>query len=421
MSSELLRFIDSIHREKDISKEVLFDAIESTIAAAIKKKYEIEDGDLELKLDRQTGEILSNYEIKLPELGRIFAQTVKQAIQQKLREAERDVVYVEYEQKQGDIISGTVQRFEGDTVIVNLGKVEGILPKAEKVRGENYHIGERIRALLLEVKKAGPKVKVILSRGHKDLVRRLFQLEVPEIAEGIIEIRKVEREPGYRTKLAVTSRDPKIDCVGACVGVRGTRIKAIIDELNGEKIDIIRWNDDPESLIQNALKPATIGTIELDHERRKALVLVEEDQLSLAIGRKGQNVRLASKLCGWDIDIMTRAELEATIANDEKGPKAEDAAAASAAGAGVDPAATASDKTEPTGSVGTIDEPETDTPELDTSAASPTEGAAEGGAGPGDENPDKNSGEGSPAAERPSSSDGGQATTPSKGEVRESR
>jgi N utilization substance protein A len=325
MSSELLRFIDSIHREKDISKEVLFDAIESTIAAAIKKKYEIEDGDLELKLDRQTGEIVSNYEIKLPELGRIFAQTVKQAIQQKLREAERDVVYIEYETKQGDIISGTVQRFEGDTVIVNLGKVEGILPKAEKVRGENYHIGERIRALLLEVKKAGPKVKVILSRAHKDLVRRLFQLEVPEIAEGIIEIRKVEREPGYRTKLAVTSKDAKIDCVGACVGVRGTRIKAIIDELNGEKIDIIRWNDDPESLIQNALKPATIGTIELDHERRKALVLVEEDQLSLAIGRKGQNVRLASKLCGWDIDIMTRAELEATIANDEKKPDAKPA------------------------------------------------------------------------------------------------
>ena len=392
MSSELLRFIDSIHREKDISKEVLFDAIESTIAAAIKKKYDIEDGDLELKLDRQTGEILSNYEIKLPELGRIFAQTVKQAIQQKLREAERDVVYVEYEQKQGDIISGTVQRFEGDTVIVNLGKVEGILPKAEKVRGENYHIGERIRALLLEVKKAGPKVKVILSRGHKDLVRRLFQLEVPEIAEGIIEIRKVEREPGYRTKLAVTSKDAKIDCVGACVGVRGTRIKAIIDELNGEKIDIIRWNDDPESLIQNALKPATIGTIELDHERRKALVLVEEDQLSLAIGRKGQNVRLASKLCGWDLDIMTRAELEATIANDDKkvdAAAAGDGAAGEAAGqATADPTAAAGAATGAPG--------EAATGEATTGKAAMDEGpAAAGESSPGS----TDSGQASPAGD----------------------
>jgi N utilization substance protein A len=205
---------------------------------------------------------------------------------------------------------------------VNLGKVEGILPKSEKVRGENYHIGERLRALVLEVKKSGPKVKVILSRAHKDLVRRLFHLEVPEISEKIIEIRKVEREPGYRTKLAVTSTDPKIDCVGACVGVRGTRIKSIIDELNGEKIDIIRWNDDPEILITNALKPATISQIELDHGNRKALVLVEEDQLSLAIGRKGQNVRLASKLCGWDIDIMTRAELEATLSTDDAKEKA---------------------------------------------------------------------------------------------------
>jgi N utilization substance protein A len=255
-------------------------------------------------------------------LGRIFAQTVKQAIQQKLREAERDVLYVDFEQKQGDIVSGSIQRFEGDTVIVNLGKVEGILPKSEKVRGENYHIGERLRALVLEVKKSGPKVKVILSRAHKDLVRRLFHLEVPEISEKIIEIRKVEREPGYRTKLAVTSTDPKIDCVGACVGVRGTRIKSIIDELNGEKIDIIRWNDDPEILITNALKPATISQIELDHGNRKALVLVEEDQLSLAIGRKGQNVRLASKLCGWDIDIMTRAELEATLSTDDAKEKA---------------------------------------------------------------------------------------------------
>jgi N utilization substance protein A len=176
--------------------------------------------------------------------------------------------------------------------------------------------------MVLEVKKAGPRVKIILTRAHKDLVRCLFELEVPEIAEGIIEIRRIEREPGYRTKLAVHSSDEKVDCVGACVGVRGTRIKSIIDELNGERIDIIRWNADQEALITNALKPADIAHIQLDETSRKALVLVDEDQLSLAIGRRGQNVRLASKLTGWEIDIMTRAELEKTIAEEDAAAEA---------------------------------------------------------------------------------------------------
>src|SRR5690606_11496778 len=243
--------------------------------------------------------------------GRILAQAVKQAIIGRVREAERDVLYDEFEQRIGEIVTGTVQRFEGDTTIVNLGRnMEGIIPRSEKVRGENYNVGDRIRAMVLEVRKVGSRVKVILSRAHRDLVRALFELEVPEIAEGIITIRRIEREPGYRTKLAVDSSDEKVDCVGACVGVRGTRIKSIIDELNGERIDIIRWNDHPEQLIVNALKPAEVSHIELDPEHRKALVLVDEDQLSLAIGRKGQNVRLASKLTHWDIDIMTRAELE---------------------------------------------------------------------------------------------------------------
>jgi N utilization substance protein A len=196
--------------------------------------------------------------------------------------------------------------------------MEGILPRAEKVRSESYNVGERIRAMVLEVKKVGPRVKIILSRSHRDLVRALFELEVPEIADGTIQVRRIEREPGYRTKLAVDSTDPKVDCVGACVGVRGNRIKAIIDELNGERIDIIRWNDDPQALIANALKPAEISHIELDPANSKALVLVDEDQQSLAIGRKGQNVRLASRLTGWDIDIMTRAELERTVHEEER-------------------------------------------------------------------------------------------------------
>ncbi len=318
-SEDILRYIDSLARDKEIDKEELFASIEQAVAIALAKKYGIED--LEIGIDRQSGQWLSNYEIALEEEGRILAQAVKQSINVKVREAERDRLYAEFEIKIGEIVNGTVQRFEGDTVIVNLGSnMEGILPRGEKVRGEVYNIGDRIRVMVLEVKKVGTRVKVILTRGHRDVVRCLFELEVPEIADGIIDIRRIEREPGYRTKLAVNSGDEKVDCVGACVGVRGTRIKSIIDELGGERIDIIRWSTEPDVLIANALKPAEVSHIELEDSTKKALVLVNEDQLSLAIGRKGQNVRLASKLSGWDIDIMTRAELEQSMkSGDEEG------------------------------------------------------------------------------------------------------
>ncbi|MEM7203024.1 MAG: transcription termination factor NusA [Planctomycetota bacterium] len=314
MSSQpdIIRYIDTIARDREIDPEGLYASVEQSLAQALAKKYGIED--LELSLDRESGQLVCNYEVDLETEGRILAQSVKQAIISRVREAERDVLYIEFERRIGEIVTGSIQRFEGDAVIINLGRnMEGILPRTEKVRGESYNIGDRIRAMVLEVKKAGPRVKVILTRAHKDLVRALFELEVPEIAEGIIEIRRIEREPGYRTKLAVHSSDDKVDCVGACVGVRGTRIKSIIDELNGERIDIIRWNQDPEALIVNALKPAEISHITLDEGSRKALVLVDEDQLSLAIGRKGQNVRLASRLTAWEIDIMTRAELEKVV------------------------------------------------------------------------------------------------------------
>jgi len=320
--AEILRYIDSIARDKEIDKEALITGIEQAMSHALAKKYGVDD--VEIMLDRETGEFVCNYEVSMEEQGRIFAMSVKQAIISRVREAERDVIYAEYEAKLGEIVSGNIQRFEGDTVIVNLGRnLEGILPRSEKVRSENYNVGERIRALVYEVKKVGPRVKVILSRTHRDLVRALFELEVPEIADGTIMIRRIEREPGYRTKLAVDSADDKVDCVGACVGVRGNRIKSIIDELNGERIDIIRWNNEPMTLIANALKPAEVGDITLDPDVKKALVIVGEDQQSLAIGRKGQNVRLASKLTGWDIDIMTRAELEQSVAEeDEAGDEA---------------------------------------------------------------------------------------------------
>jgi len=313
--AEILRYIDSIARDKEIDKEALIVGIEQAMSHALAKKYGVDD--VEITLDRDSGEFVCNYEVSMEDQGRIFAMSVKQAIISKVREAERDVIYADYESKLGEIVSGNIQRFEGDTVIVNLGRnLEGILPRSEKVRSENYNVGERIRAMVFEVKKVGPRVKVILSRTHRDLVRALFELEVPEIADNTITIRRIEREPGYRTKLAVDSSDDKVDCVGACVGVRGNRIKSIIDELNGERIDIIRWNNDPMTLIANALKPAEVGDITLDPDVKKALVIVGEDQQSLAIGRKGQNVRLASKLTGWDIDIMTRAELEQSVAED---------------------------------------------------------------------------------------------------------
>src|SRR5262245_23355732 len=339
-NADILRYIDSIARDKEIDKEALIVPIEQAMALALAKKYGVDD--VEMRLDRETGEFICNYDVSMEEQGRIFAMSVKQAIIGRVREAERDVIFAEFEAKLGEIVSGTIQRFEGDTVIVNLGRTtEGILPRAEKVRSENYNVGERIRALIYEVKKVGPRVKVILSRTHRDLVRALFELEVPEISDGTITIRRIEREPGYRTKLAVDSNDEKVDCVGACVGVRGSRIKSIIDELNGERIDIIRWNNDPSTLIANALKPAEVGDITLDPTTKKALVIVNEDQQSLAIGRKGQNVRLASKLTGWDIDIMTRAELERSVADDNRGeasPAPASVAPDRAGAAGAEPA-----------------------------------------------------------------------------------
>ena len=316
-SESLLRYIDQVHYEKDIPKEVLFRGLEEAIAAAIRKRLGVGE-DLVVGIDRESGEISveddeGEYEFDLADLGRIAAQACKQAFMQKVREAERDVLYDEYETRVGSLVNGTVQRFDSDNLVINLGRTEAYLPREERVRGETFSPGDRVRAIVLEVRKEGPRVRIVVSRTHPDLVRRLFELEVPEIADNIIDIRRVVREPGYRTKMAVISQDPKIDCIGACVGVRGSRIKAVIDELRGERIDIIRWSDSLETLIMNGLKPAQIylDNIYADEDNHAVVVVVEEDQQSLAIGKKGQNVRLASRLCGWDIDIKTREEFDA--------------------------------------------------------------------------------------------------------------
>ncbi len=232
---------------------------------------------------------------------------------QKIREAERDTLFNEYEDLKGQLVTGVIQRYEGGAATVTLANVEAILPRGEQIPGESHHANERVRATVYEVKKAGSRVKVILSRTKPHLVQRLFEQEIPEIAEGVIEIRAIAREPGYRTKVAVSSTDQRVDCVGACVGVRGNRIKNIVDELAGERIDIVRYSDDMQVLIPNALQPADVEEVILCQMLGRAIVLVQEDQLSLAIGRRGQNVRLASKLCGWDIEIMTREELDEQI------------------------------------------------------------------------------------------------------------
>jgi N utilization substance protein A len=232
---------------------------------------------------------------------------------QKIREAERDAIHDEFEEQIGQMVSGVVVRSEGATATVSLGGTEAILPRSEQIQGETYHANERIRATIFEVRKVGSRVKIILSRIRPQLVQRLFEQEIPEIADGVIEIRAISREPGYRSKVAVISSDARVDCVGACVGVRGNRIKNIVEELGGERIDIVRWSDDLQVLVPNALQPAEIDEVILCQMLGRGIVLVREDQLSLAIGRRGQNVRLASKLCGWDIEIMTREELDQQI------------------------------------------------------------------------------------------------------------
>jgi N utilization substance protein A len=315
MNGEVLRIVDSIHRDKNIDKEIVFQGIEMALLSAAKKHYP-ETDEITISIDRETGSVTAthNAEPIAPEvLGRIAAQSAKQIIIQKIREAERDALYDEYSTRVGDIIHGTVQRVEGGAVTINVGKTEGILPRGEQIPGESHHVGERVRAVIYDVRKTNQRVKIILSRSHPDFVRRLFELEIPEIAEKVIEIKALAREAGYRSKVAVASIDSKVDCVGACVGVRGTRIKNIVDELAGERIDIVRWNESLQVMIPNALQPAEVQDVMMFSMLGRAIVLVKEDQLSLAIGRRGQNVRLASKLVGWDIEIMTTEELDEQI------------------------------------------------------------------------------------------------------------
>jgi len=310
MNQDLVRIIDGIAREKSIETEVVFADLEAAMISAVRKQYD-QDDEVEVSIDRLDGTLTASRNgeaLSVGELGRIAAQTAKQVMIQKLREDERGSILEEYEQRVGTIATGTVTRFESGAMVVSIGRTEGYLPRSEQIPGETHHPGERIRCLILEVREAPHQVKIILSRTSPDFIRRLFELEVPEVSERTIELKALAREPGYRTKIAVSSIDMKVDPVGACVGVRGSRIKNIVDELGGEKIDIVRWNESSQVLIRNALRPAEVVDIALCFELGRATVVVNEDQLSLAIGKRGQNVRLAARLTGWDTDILTPKE-----------------------------------------------------------------------------------------------------------------
>jgi transcription termination/antitermination protein NusA len=344
MNRELISVIDEIGRQKGIDKARVIGAIESALQTAAKKRFGQAE-NIQVEIDPKTGEIsvvskkiivetVSNpkaeislqearqYDseaevgdeigslIEMNELGRIAAQTAKQVIFQKVREAEWEAVQKEYSTRQGDLVTGIILGMERRNYLVDLGKTEAILPIQEQIPRETYRRGDRVKAMLLEVRRTPKDVQVILSRSHPQFVAKLFELEVPEVMEKIIEIRSVVREPGDRTKIAVTSREKAVDPVGACVGIKGSRVQAVVRELRGEKIDIITWTQDPRVFIAEALNPATIEKVGIDEEKKSALVVAADSQLSLAIGKNGQNVRLAARLTGWKIDIISSTEYE---------------------------------------------------------------------------------------------------------------
>ena len=320
MNKEFLSILGQLEREKGINRELLLEAVEQALMVAAKKisKITAPDAEVKVEIDSTKGDIhvyIDGKEMVSKEFGRIAAQTARQVIIQKIREAEKDNVYNEFRGKEGDIVGGVVYRMEKKAIILDLmGKAEGIIPRSFLSPLDRFRMGERVKAFVYEVKKE-KGVQIILSRVHEGLVKKIFELEVPEIYEGIVEVKSIAREAGERTKIAVVSKDDKVDCVGACVGIRGSRVKNVIEELRGEKIDIVRWSEDIKEFIKAALSPAVVSLIDLDRENKRAKVLVANDQLSLAIGKKGQNVRLASRLVGWELDVRSREVIEEQIKN----------------------------------------------------------------------------------------------------------
>lgn len=347
MNKDFLDALTELEREKNISKEDIITAIEDAVELAYKKNYgnypnvrvlvdredgevlvlmskevvsEVEDDMMEVSLEEarsyderyEVGDVIE-YQVDPKDFGRIAAQTAKQVVVQRIREAERRNSYDEFVNKQGEIVTAKIERINNGTMFLSVGNSEGILPLSEQVKTESFNVGDRIKVYVIDVKKATKGPQIFLSRSHPGLVRRLFELEVPEISDGTVEIKGIAREAGSRTKIAVYSHDENVDPVGACVGNRGTRVQSIVDELFGEKIDIIVWDEDPAVLISNVLKPAEVEGVYINYVSEKekmATAVVPEQQLSLAIGREGQNVRLAARVSGWKIDIKSKSQLE---------------------------------------------------------------------------------------------------------------
>lgn len=345
MKNDFLIAITQLSSEKNLPKEVVLQAVETALASAYKKDHDFFGQDLNVKINPSTGDIKvyilrtvvekvsdKKKEISLEEAkrykkdarledvlvmeapsqqaGRIAAQTAKQVVLQRLREAEHDAIYSEYTHREGDIVSGTVHRMEGKNVVINLGKAEAILPASEQVKAERYRPGQRMRLYLSEVMRSGQGTQLIVSRTHRNLLKRLMELEVPEIASGVVEIKSIAREAGSRSKVAVTSRQENIDPLGSCVGPRGIRIQNVVTELGGEKIDVVLWSEDRKAYIASALSPAKVIDVEINQDGASAQVIVPDRQLSLAIGKDGQNARLAAKLTGWKIDIKSASMAE---------------------------------------------------------------------------------------------------------------
>lgn len=329
LNRKLITALVELEREKGIKLDTLIEALKVAFVSAYKKNYKV-DYDCRVDIDTRTGEIKvfkilpeeegsanledeggsNEVEVTPDNFGRIAAQTAKQVIKQRIKEAEREVMYEEFKDRVGDMVTGIIQQSDARFTLVDLGKVEALLPPYEQVPGEKYRHGERIKCYISDVRKTTKGPQVIVSRTHVGLIRRLFELEVPEIYEGIVEIKSIAREAGYRTKIAVSSNEKNVDPVGACVGPKGSRVKMVVDELGGEKIDIVEYSDDIITFIKNALSPARVLKVLTDEEKKFALVVVSNDQLSLAIGREGQNARLAAKLTGWKIDVKSEKQFE---------------------------------------------------------------------------------------------------------------
>jgi N utilization substance protein A len=320
---ELMEAVSQIARDKGISVDTLLEALVNALAAAYKRlpnaaeeavvTIDPESGEIHVyaqELDEE-GNVIREWDDTPEDFGRIAAQTAKQVILSRIREAERDLKYEEYAGREGDIVTGIIQQSDNRYTLLDLGKVEALMPQAEQVPFERYEQGARIKAYIVEVRRTAKGPQIVVSRTHPGLIKRLFELEVPEIASGVVEIKACAREPGHRTKIAVWSNDPNVDPVGACVGARGARVRMVTNELRGEKIDIVPYSEDPAEFVQRALQPARVKEVRLDEESGTATVIVDDYQLSLAIGREGQNARLAARLTGWRIDIKSESELAA--------------------------------------------------------------------------------------------------------------